>query len=193
LKHSTKYKIMYFFSVIFFFGISLLYGVYKNSPVIPVITLIMIFFVPSMIQGFFWNNFFLGRRYLKNGLWKKSIDQFLLFIKELNDKPMLKYFNAIRWPIYTASVEAMAWSNIGLAYINIFDFDEAARCFNKALSLDSDYPVPYFNLAIIALINKKESEAEKLWKKSQELGYSKEKFSNLKEFAKVIKDHKKNK
>jgi len=192
VKHITKYNLCYLFLILVFFGSSLAYGVYYGNATVPIIGLLAVFLLPGIIQGFFWHDFFLGSRFVRRAKWDEAVIHFEKFLEHLKNHHWLKKMIFLRWSSYTSNVEAMAWSNIGVVQINRNQKDKAEQSFLNASKADPLYPVPYFNLAVIAQLKDDETAARTLWEKSQELGYNKGEFSQIVKLAAMIENKKDN-
>ena len=68
--------------------------------------------------------------------------------------------------------EAMARNNIGAARMELGEIDRAERDLRSALQNDTDYPIPYFNLAVIAYVRDEPAEGDRLIALAAEKGYS---------------------
>lgn len=188
MKHITKYNLAYLVSVLVLFGLSLVAGSYYKKPAIPVLGLVVIFLIPGAIQGFFWHEFFLGRRLVRLGQLKEAKEHFEKFLEQTGTHHWMKKLIHLRWAAYTGDIEAMAWSNLGVIHINRGEVDQAQTAFEKATMLDPSYPIPYFNLSLIALINDRETEARDLWQKAWDLGYRKGDFDQMIKLARDVKN-----
>ena len=67
----------------------------------------------------------------------------------------------------------MATNNIGAAHLQLGQIDEAEASFQQARSLDPTYPLPCFNLAVIAQFQGEEEKAKTLLHEAQSLGMKK--------------------
>jgi len=187
MKHITKYNILYLVWILVIFGASLIYGVSSGHAGAAIIGLVIIILFPTMIQGFFWHDFFLGRRYNRKGDWDQAIRCFHNFLLRLKKHPWLKHLIFLRWSRYTNNIEAMTHNNIALALINRGEVEMAEKSCQAALESDPLYPVPFFHLALIEKIKDNESRARELWQKSASLGYDNVGFENLKLLADSLK------
>jgi tetratricopeptide (TPR) repeat protein len=193
MKHITKYNLSYLVVVLVLFGLSLLTGSYYKTTAIPILGLVAIFLVPGAIQGFFWHEFFLGRRLIRRGQLQEAMEHFQKFLNQVKTHPWLKKMIHLRWAAYTGDVEAMAWSNLGVIHINLGNVDAAESAFQMASETDPSYPIPYFNLSLIALIKDRDSEARQLWQKAYDFGYRKGDFEQMIKLAYNVKNNLKKK
>ncbi|MBN1900129.1 hypothetical protein JW926_02235 [Candidatus Sumerlaeota bacterium] len=187
MKHITKYNLAYLVSILVLFGLSVVTGAYFKKPAIPVLGLSVLLLFPGAIQRFYWHEFFLGRRLILLGKLHEAKEHFDKFLDQLQTYPWLKKLIHLRWTAYTGSIEAMAWSNLGMIHINRGEIDSAETAFLKASGVDPDYPVPFFNLSLIALLKDNQDDARRLWQKARDLGYRKGNFEQMLELAKNVK------
>jgi Flp pilus assembly protein TadD len=66
----------------------------------------------------------------------------------------------------------MTHNNMGVAQLNLGRIAEADQHFRMASEIDSEAPLPYYNLALLAQMRGDTESANSLLNKSQELGYS---------------------
>ena len=183
MKHKTKYLIYYavFMSVVLGGSIALAYRL--DTIVYSLAIIIGAILVPSALQGVFWHELFLGRRYLEKGQWVKAAESFRVFLDKLEKKPWLKHLVWLRWARFTGNVKAMALSNLGVAELNRGNVKEADQHFRKASELDSNYPVAYFNLAVISMLRDNKTEAKSFLQKARNLGYGRTDYTQLQVIA----------
>ena len=196
MKHNTKYLIYYSVLLAIVLGGSIALA-YKLNSVIPSVALILIvLFIPSVIQGFFWHELFLGRRYLEKGQWKEAAQSFQSFMSKLEKNPLLKKLVWLRWARFTGDVKSMTLSNLGVAELNMGEVESARERFHEASENDPEYPVAYFNLAVCAMLQNRNTEAKTYLQKAQNLGYRKSDYSQLQHIADTLSErlkHDKNK
>ena len=73
---------------------------------------------------------------------------------------------------YTRAPLAKAQNNIVAANLELRQIGDAKRAFSEAVSLDAEYAIPHFNLAMIAELEGDESEREHRLRCAAALGYS---------------------
>lgn len=83
------------------------------------------------------------------------------------------------WSIYTIDVLAMVKNNISTVYIRKEQYEEAEKYINDALHIDDKYPLPYFNLFIINMVNGKKEECMNNIEKSRKLGMNNSKIDKF--------------
>jgi tetratricopeptide (TPR) repeat protein len=119
--------------------------------------------IPGRVQGHYYRDLFRGRRSIDEQQYEAGLfytQRFLILIRE---RPKLKRLLWLGWPIYTDDAEAMALNNLGAAHLELGEWDAATAAFHEALGLDARYPMPCFNLALLAEAKGERSEAERLF------------------------------
>ena len=83
----------------------------------------------------------------------ESYQIYTTYVKSLLEAGMwneiLQVFQKI--PISKAELDPLIWNSIGLAFLNIGDFEKALQCCEKATLIDETYPISFNNLARIYL------------------------------------------
>lgn len=70
-------------------------------------------------------------------------------------------------------------NNLGVCKLELDEHREAEQFFQAALALDPKYPMPYFNLALLAQLRGELPLANELARKAKELGYSRSTADHL--------------
>ena len=179
MNRTKRLKIGYFlvFLVFAFIAGVTIYVVGSNPVFLVAAALVLI--IPGRIQGFFYRDFFTGRQLFDKGAFKESLFYSEKFIVQLNSKPNLKHLLWVTWPIYSVEIKAMALNNLGAAYLELGDFENAESQFQAALSLDPHYPIPYFNLAIVNELRQMHDLAKQCAEKACLLGYRQSTFDKV--------------
>jgi tetratricopeptide (TPR) repeat protein len=143
-----------------------------------VILLAVLLLLPGRIQGVFYRNLFRARRLLDADQPREALGHLHLFLAQLERQPWRK---RLIWlaPIYTTSAEAMAWNNVGCAQLGGGSWKDAEEAFAKALALDSKYPLPHVNLAMVALLHNDRAEAARRLETARALGYRRTSIDRL--------------
>ncbi len=144
---------------------------YKNNLKGFTLLIPILLLVPGRIQGYYYRNFFNARRLLGRKSYLESTKYNNEFINEIRLKPWKKKLIWLSWGVYSKDIEAMALNNLGSAYLYLGKFSMAEENFNKALELDELYPIPYYNLSILANIENYKDKSEKLYLRAEELGF----------------------
>ncbi len=66
----------------------------------------------------------------------------------------------------------MTLNNFGAAEMELGRIDAAEMHLGQALALDEAYPIPYYNLAVIAAVREDHVRSDQLVSKARQLGYS---------------------
>jgi tetratricopeptide (TPR) repeat protein len=127
--------------------------------------------VSGRIQGFYYRDFFTGRRLLDAGKFAEAIPYIERFLESIRQHPKRELLLWLSWSIYTPSVVAMAINNIGVAQLNLGDVDTAESNFLRALARDPLYPLPHFNMAIVQELRGNRNGALAAIATARQLGY----------------------
>lgn len=117
-------------------------------------------------------DFFIGRYRTSRRDWRKAIENYRRFEKKLLANRWSSLLAPIYLGIYTFDGVAIARNNIGQAFINLDELDEAAGWLRAALQRDPLYATPYINLGIIAAMRKDGAKAQREFQRAVDLGYS---------------------
>ncbi|HEX2209332.1 MAG TPA: hypothetical protein VHG93_16765 [Longimicrobium sp.] len=128
--------------------------------------------VPGRIQGAAYRDFFRGRRLFAEGRAAESIPYFERFLERIRRRPALKHLVWLQWAAYTTDIEAMTLNNLGGAHIHLGDTEAAKGFLNEALRVDPRYPMPYYNLYLIATARGDDAEAERMLAGAHRLGFT---------------------
>lgn len=140
---------------------------------------LVLLLLPGRVQGYFYRDFFRGRRLLDEGRFRECIPHFERFIAAVRARPWKKRLLWLQFAVYTTDIEAMALNNLGSAYVQLDDPDSAERYLNQALRIDGRYPVALYNLSLVAAMRGDDATAERLMKEAAELGYSRGRMDAL--------------
>lgn len=172
MSRTTKYKLTHLLLIGGGVGTFAATYVHFRPPVPIVILVVVLFLLPSRIQGLFWRDFFRGRRLLDMGDTQSATVHLLRFLEQLRERPGLRHLIWLSGSAYTRDVEAMALNNLGAARMQQGDFAAARTAFEHAIRRDSEYPLPFFNLAQLARATGQKEDAEKYLLRARALGYS---------------------
>lgn len=131
-----------------------------------------ILFVPGRLTGYLWRELIVGRRWMDSGRHDEAIPLLETFVRKLEAQPWLEKLIWIAPSIYTMRAKAMALNNRGVCHLELGELDAAERDFNEALQLDSLYPLPHFNLAVIERVREHEAKAQHHLEASRNLGFN---------------------
>ena len=189
MNRTRKYKILYIFAIALLMGFLIFCIFYFRLSMPAIFLLAIVFFIPGRMQGYFWRDFYRGRKLVGRGEWENSLRCFGRFLADLKKRPWLIRLNWLNWGMYTRDIEAMTYNNMGLAHLGLGRLSEAEQHFIRAIEIDSEYPLPYYNRALLEQIKGDTEEAASLLKKSQTLGYSRTTYDKLIQTASSILAH----
>ncbi len=115
--------------------------------------------------------FNVARKLHKQGRYNEAINMFLIYLKEVKDSPDKEKTTVLNFGVYTHSTVAMSYNNIGAGCIEMGQYVKAEESLQRAVEVDSDYSIPYYNLAIIATINGEDELVNRYMTKLSALGY----------------------
>ncbi|MDH3276335.1 MAG: hypothetical protein OEM99_17530 [Gammaproteobacteria bacterium] len=167
----TRLKILYGVAVVLMIAVAL--AILQASSFSPtaVVLLALLFLIPGRVNGHFWRDFYTGRRMMDSGRNTDAIKEFEKFLTSVCENPALKHLIWFVWGFYTRDVEAMTQNNIGAVLIREGNLDQAEERLARAIRIDDQYPIPYYNMALIGeLRGDREATAESLTT-AHSLGY----------------------
>lgn len=171
MSRTTRYKILYVV-ILVVVGLAAVAILRTSDYASGAFILVMIvLLLPGRIQGHYWRDFFRGRRLVADRRFREAEPVFERFLARLNDQPTLKRLIWLSYAIYTRDIGAMSLNNLGVCALEEGRFGEAEKRLQEALSLDSENPLPHFNLAIVYQAIGRPDEARRHWAASQRLGY----------------------
>lgn len=168
----TRYKIGYAVALLALCGALLSYSILANPQRWQVIALILVLFIPGRVQGLLFRDLFRGRRALDQNDPNAALGHLNTFLATIRAQPWRKPLVWLSWSFYTPSVEAMTQNNIGAARLALGDVDAAEAAWRDALELDSLYPIPHANLAVVAATRGDRTAVSQHLEAARKLGYS---------------------
>lgn len=132
----------------------------------------LLMLLPGRIQGFFYRDFFRGRRLFSQGRYADAVPHFERFLAAVRARPWIKRLLWLQFAAYTTDIEAMTLNNLGGAHIQLGNLDAGERYLREALAIDARYPVALYNLSRVAAVRGDEADAERLLAEAARLGFS---------------------
>jgi len=172
MTRTWRNKLLYLLVVMLLAGGSMYLLAVTRQPVSVWVLLALAFLLPGRIQGYFWRDFFRGRRLLGTSDFPKAEEHFESFLAQIARKPWLKRLIWLSWGMYTRDTEAMTLNNLGACKLESGSLEEAEKFFRKAVSLDPQFAIPYFNLALLAQLRGDAPATNELTEKARSLGYT---------------------
>jgi tetratricopeptide (TPR) repeat protein len=139
----------------------------------------IVFLIPGRLQGFFYREFFRGRRLMDGNQSSEAIVHLESFLAKLRNAPWQRHLLWLQFSVYTPSVEAMTLNNIGAAQLNLGQLDEAEDTLQRALVIDPLYSLPHYNLAVMHSVRGHQDQAEHSVKEAARLGYVESKLDKV--------------
>ena len=129
--------------------------------------------IPGRILSFYWRDLLQGLRLLKEGKFVQSKARSESFLSQLQAQPWIRRLIWISGSPYSRNPEVWALNNLGAAEMRLGEIDLARQHLQRAIELDSECPLPYFNMGILLVTNGKDSEAEEWFAAAAKRGYRK--------------------
>lgn len=170
MNRTRRYQLLYLLAGLILAALAL--AVYRWTGLAGLLTLAVVLLVPGRIGGRYLGNLFLGRKLFDRRRFNEAIDAGNAFLADLRRQPWRRHFVYVHYAFYSWDIEAMAHNNIGAARMELGGLDQAERDLRYALQRDTDYPLPYFNLAVIAYVRGDAAEGDRLVSVAAEKGYT---------------------
>jgi tetratricopeptide (TPR) repeat protein len=167
---TRRYQLLYILAVLMLAALSLLAHLWAGIAGLAALAVVLL--VPGRVGGYCLENLFRSRKLFTQGRFNEAIDAGKTFLADLERQPWRRHFVYCHYGFYTWDVEAMALNNIGAAQMELGDVEQAERSLRLALQKDPDYPLPCFNLAIVAYVRGDAAEGDRLVSMAAEKGYS---------------------
>ena len=171
MNRTIVFKLLYAVVILVGVGIVVTARRLLGLPTVWLIVVALLLFVPGRVQGYYWRDFFRGRRLLANGRADESIPYFQSFLQTLRDHPRLKRLIWLSWGMYSRDIEVMTLNNVGAARLCLGNLDAAEADLHAAIALDPAAPLPYVNMGRLRQARVQEAEANVLFVKARALGY----------------------
>lgn len=172
MSRTTRYKTIYITLIVISIALIFAELAYFKSSFKFLFFTGLVLLIPGRVVGYLWRDFFRGRNLMNSQRWEDSIGYFEKFLTDLQKKPWLKMMIWFSWGTYTRDIEAMTRNNLGAAKLNLGNFIDAERELLIAHQIDSEYPLPYYNLALLAQLQGQNARAIEMLEKAKDLGYS---------------------
>jgi len=175
----TRWKILYGVALALVLAVALVILKAAEFSLAATIVLALVLLIPGRINGHFWRSFYSGRRLLDSGWNAEAIKEFESFQQRLRENPSLKHLIWFVWSFYSRDIEAMTLNNIGAAMIREGELDQAEERIERAIRIDSQYPVPYYNKGLICELQGDREAAREWLGVARSLGYRQTRVDEL--------------
>ena len=179
MSRASQYKLVYLIGLALVVAAAVLVVLLLGGGVPALLVVVVILLVSGRVQGYFYRDLFRGRRLLGEGRFVESISYNEHFLSTVQRKPWLKQLLWLSWSIYTPNVEAMTLNNLGAAHLELRNFDQATSMFSGALARDPEFPMPYYNLALMREVLGDHGRAELLLSEASKRGYKRTSIDQL--------------
>ena len=134
--------------------------------------LIVALLLPGRILGLFWRDQLAGLRLLNERRFAESARHTNRFLEQLARRPWIRHFIWLGTGTYSRDPKSLALNNLGAAEMSLGHFEVARGHLEESRQLDSENPLPYFNLALLHRILGEPSKAREFLDHAKRLGYS---------------------
>ena len=108
-----------------------------------------------------------------------ALEHFTSFAQTLENRPWIKRLIWLSFGVYTTDIEAMTYNNLGACYLEKGEFTRAKTSLYHALEICPNYPIPYFNLALLYGLTRERREAVRCFQEAKRLGYDLSRFDQV--------------
>ena len=128
--------------------------------------------VPGFIARRLLRDLFASRALIARGEYAAALEAAQSFLQQQERRPWIRHAIWAQYGVYTLSTEAMALNNGGAALLELRRFEEARVMLEGARGADRDYPIPLYNLAVIARLEGDEAESQRLISEAAARGFA---------------------
>ncbi|MGE4283259.1 MAG: tetratricopeptide repeat protein [Clostridia bacterium] len=181
MNRTARFKIMNFIFISLIVFITIYFYKTYRTPLaflLPVLLLAII----NIINKFAWKKFVEGRKLTQQKKYSRAIEVYNSFLDELEKKPILNYLMYLTIRIYSTSLKAIIYNDIASCYINLSQLKEAKEAVTQSLQQDELYAMPYYNLAIINIIEGETANAQRNLEETNKLGFKTVDFETLQRY-----------
>jgi hypothetical protein len=141
-------------------AIGLIFWILPLPPRWPHVGVVIALLVPGRVQGVLWRDFFRGRNAMEENRILQAARHFSQCEAALVRQPRLRYAVFLQWTFYTWNASAMVRNNLAACDMALVRLESAEAGFEQAIAFDQGFPVPYFNLAVVAQANNQPERVE---------------------------------
>jgi tetratricopeptide (TPR) repeat protein len=153
-----------------------------------IILALALLFIPGRFHKRAWGSYFEGQKLQAQGKHLEAVAKFNTFISELHARPSLKkYIWLTNW-VYSKDIEVLAFNNMGVSLLWLNNLEETESALKKAIELDPESPLPYYNLSLVYHTKGEIKEAVEALAKAEALGYKRSSIKSLAELTKEATD-----
>ena len=170
MSRTTRYKLLYVAVLALMIAGIGTWVLVRRPPTWALIVVGVLLLIPGRVAGHYWRDFFRGRVLFRRQP-AASIPYFERFLETIQQRPRLKHLIWLMWGVYTRDVDVMTRNNLGAAYLQTGDLEQAQSYLESAVTLDPEAPLPYFNLALVAHLQGDSHWAAECLKTARNLGF----------------------
>jgi tetratricopeptide (TPR) repeat protein len=137
-----------------------------------VIVLCFVLIVPGVIGRWLLRDLLASRALMARGEFLSALAAAERFLAEQSRRPWIRHAIWTQYGVYTLSVEAMGLNNAGAALLELKRLADSRDMLERARAADPAYPIPAYNLAVVAKLEGDEAESSRLAQEAANLGYA---------------------
>ncbi len=179
MNRTQRYKILYLAILVVAVAAAVSVIIYAELGTPAIVALAIVLLVPGRVGGYFLKDLFRGRHHLTKGEYEEAIATSKRFLDVVDRQPWRQNFMSCFFGLYTWSTRAMALNNIGAANMELGRLDEAETHLLQALELDDAYPLPYYNLAVVAAVRGAPERSDDMLLNARQRGFSQSLSDNV--------------
>lgn len=135
------------------------------------IAYVVLLLIPGFIGRWLLRDLLQSRALIAEGKFEDGLAAAQAFLAKVKQNPWIKHAIWTQAGLYTLDAEAMGYNNAGAALIELGRTRAAEPMLATAKTLDPRYPIPVFNLAVIASVEDRQADAEALAAEAAALGF----------------------
>jgi ATP-dependent Clp protease adapter protein ClpS len=175
VSRTAIYRSVYFGLLAAYVAIALWVVTLFHSAPLAIFTVAGILLIPGRILSFYWRDLLQGLRLLNEGKYAQSKARSESFLLQLQAKPWIRRLIWVSGSRYSRNPEVWVLNNLGAAEMRLGEMDSARQHLQRAIELDGECPLPYFNMGSLLVTTGKVSEAEEWFAAAAKRGYRKRK------------------
>lgn len=142
-----------------------------TSPLL-LLPIVLLLLVPGTIGRWLLKDLLASRSFIAMKNYPAGLAAAQRFLDTLRKRPWIRHAIWTQAGVYTLNVEAMALNNCGAAMLELRQLEDAQSALEGAKNADPHYPIPVFNLAVLAKLKGEVSASEALVAHAAKLGFA---------------------
>lgn len=153
-------------------AIALVFALPESARFPAAIAIAIMAILPGYVARVLLRDLLASRAHLARGEHELGLQAARRFLSSLAERPWIRHAIWAQYGTYTLDVRAMAHNNEGAALLELARLREARLALQAARAADSEYPIPVYNLAIVAKLQGDEIMSGDLAREAVRLGFA---------------------